>query len=120
VVVSRLGPALRNKDSQKIKLLFYLAYLMRFYTLTFKDLQHTSAALLSTRFLAGASQQIAESLLSQFTEYTTGPLGQVQYRCPDALKDKLLAYICALLLHLDDFMVQINPLQKDLKLSIVK
>jgi DNA-directed RNA polymerase I subunit RPA49 len=115
-----MGPALRNKDTQKLKLLLYVSYLVRFYKLHFKDLQNLSASLLSTKYMAGAPQQITESILSRFTEYTTTPQGQVQYRCPDSLKDKVLAYICALLLHLDEFMVEVNPIHQDLKIPLMK
>lgn len=113
--------AIQDKDTHKFKLAclylsshtqtLYLAYLMKFFRLKDRDL---SPASLSSRSLAGAPQLITEDLISTFTECTTSPTGIVKYRVTTKLKDKILAYLCALTLHLDGFMVEFNSIATDL------
>lgn len=97
--------------------LLYLAYLMKLFRMKDRDI---SPGFLAARSLQGCPQQVCDSLVSDFTEYATDGAGVVKYRMTPKLKDKLLAYICTLCLHLDEFSLELNSLAADLSLSMTK
>ena len=65
--------------------------------------------------LPGIPPQLLTGLLERFTE-STGK----RYAVTEKTKTKLLAWICVVYLHLDEFSVELGKLSKDLNLPQTK
>ncbi|KAJ3189907.1 DNA-directed RNA polymerase I subunit rpa49 [Gaertneriomyces sp. JEL0708] len=115
-VRSRLHTTLQRKeDKSRVPKLLYLAYLMRFYGLSPRDLKSEH---LASR-MGGAPQIVVDTLLNRFTEFQEDQ-GVKAYRIASKLKDMLLAYILVLCLMLDDYKVDVAQIAAELKISVTK
>lgn len=88
--------------------------MMKFYSLKERELKGAIS-----EKLGGAPQEVADKLMERFTEYQEDE-GRTKYRMSAKLKDKLLAYILALCLILNDFKFDLAHMASDLKISAMK
>jgi hypothetical protein len=91
--------------------------MMQFYKFTFN--KHTTYETITKR-LSHIPSQILDSLVRTFTESSqesSGDAIQQHISMPDKLKDKLLGYIFATALLLNDFKVQTTQLASDLSIK---
>ncbi|KAL2917325.1 DNA-directed RNA polymerase I subunit rpa49 [Polyrhizophydium stewartii] len=103
-----------QSDKKRAKLLVYLAMLARFYSLKQHELNKDISQAL------GGSQTVAEHVAFMFSEWQEDGNGKRRLRVSNKLKDKLLAYIVALCLHLNNFSVNLNQIASDLSLPMTK
>lgn len=109
-VLSKLEIGIRGKNTRIFKIGLYIGFLMKFFRLKDKEI-HIG--------LIGASPEIMDTFINKYTEYSIFN-GNVRYRSSSQLKDKILASIGVLALHLDDFNTDINGLIQELGISITK
>lgn len=100
----------------KCKLLAYMNYLIRLYQL--KSAQLRSKTPMKSYEINDA---LANRLLDTYTVISSNNASNKNMRSmPRRLKDKLICHIMILGLHIDDFVTDLQSLQKDLKISIDK
>ncbi|XP_064607925.1 DNA-directed RNA polymerase I subunit RPA49-like [Liolophura sinensis] len=95
---------------KKATLLLYLQNLIKLY-------QTKAAELRSKDPLPDLPDFVKKSVLNKFT-LKLGEDGRKMTRCmPARMKDKVISYILVLCLIIDEFQVDLGPLQQDLKIS---
>ncbi|KAG8930520.1 DNA-directed RNA polymerase I subunit rpa49 [Tulasnella sp. 418] len=96
-----------------VKILLYISILWSFKLMAFKV---HDKSILQER-LSGVPYQVIDGLVSRFTESRRGSSG---FEVTPHMEIKLLNYLFALCLRLDDFSTQINTLAADLHMSASK
>ncbi|KAI8906570.1 hypothetical protein PhCBS80983_g05832 [Powellomyces hirtus] len=115
-VWGKIHACLRSKDDvSQFKTLLYLGYLMKFYTLKDRDLNSGKVA----ERLGGAPQIVADTLMDRFTEFQEDD-GRKKFRMAPKLKDKLLAYILAIALTVNEYRLDINHMSSDMNIGVTK
>ncbi|KAI8907386.1 RNA polymerase I associated factor, A49-like protein [Gorgonomyces haynaldii] len=117
-VLDRIGETLtETRDKKRFVHLIYLAFLFRLYMCGPAELNSQNV---STKCFNGASNTVLDHLYAQFIEASTKDDGTTQYRATPQLKDKLLGYIIAFCLNLNNFILDPSQIATELKLSSTK
>ncbi|KAH6569679.1 hypothetical protein BASA50_002125 [Batrachochytrium salamandrivorans] len=103
-----------QKEKSRAKMLIYLSMLIRFYGAKAGELNKNPTSLF------GNFPIIGEHVLSQFSEWQEDGSGKRRLCVSLKLKDKLLAYILVLCLHLNNFTINTAQIAYDLSISIGK
>lgn len=105
----------KKKNKRHIKLLYYASLLMAFYT----NHQLVSKKDLLTKKLGDPPLILVDNLITRFSEYARSRTNHetIQSVITSYGVDKILCYLFALCLIIDDFSVDINLLAQDLSLS---
>lgn len=117
-VMTRMEPSIINKNEKKVKCLLFMQYMLAMRNMSPSDLNRRGA--LSS---VGVPDEAERHLLDLFTEVHTNEqsgTGSKKRRMSPMLKDKLTAYICALALHIDEFLADPSQLAVDLKVANTK
>eukprot|EP00128_Syssomonas_multiformis_P014222 Colp12_sorted_trinity150504_noHs@1230 len=104
------NPAEKNK---KARSLLYLHYMLKFRDMPLRAMSEEEG------FNTDMPDVVKQRLLALFTESITED-GKLVYKMPQRLKDKLVNYVFALVLHIDNFVVHPENIVKDMKLSMLK
>ncbi|EDK43077.1 hypothetical protein LELG_01255 [Lodderomyces elongisporus NRRL YB-4239] len=118
--VSSLLPRLiKNKDVEKLQLLYYASLLAGVY----ENRRVSEKQALLTRLQNKPSETLIDGILDQFAVSRSTKVGKSKDKAffiDPQNEDKLLCYLFIALLHLFNFSVELNPLAKDLKLKPLK
>ncbi|KAJ3174084.1 DNA-directed RNA polymerase I subunit rpa49 [Geranomyces variabilis] len=115
-VWDKMHACLRSKDDvNRFRRLLYLGFLMKFYTLKDRDLNSGRVA----ERVGGAPAIVADTFMTKFTEFQEDN-GRTKYRVSPKLKDKMLAYILALKLTLNEFKLDVNHISSDMGIPITR
>lgn len=106
-----------TSDSQKTKLqlIYYASLLLGFYA---KRRISNKTAL--TNELNNPSEVLIDGLLDRFAVSKTGEFGRAKdrgYKIDPHHEDKLLCYLLALIMHINNFIVEISPLAQELSIK---
>ncbi|SCW03101.1 LAFE_0G02960g1_1 [Lachancea fermentati] len=114
--VSKKSPSLtQSSQIGKLQLLYYLSLLLGVYE---NRRVNNKAALLER--LNSPPEALVDGILERFTVSRAGQFGRSKDRAffvDPQREDKLLCYILAIILHLDNFIVEVSPLAQELGLK---
>ncbi|XP_055488678.1 DNA-directed RNA polymerase I subunit RPA49 [Leucoraja erinacea] len=99
----------KSRDHQ-INCLFYLQILIKLHNLKKHEFKHKGS------LGSDVADVVKNSLMKKFTVLTYNN-GRVQNIIPISMKAKIVAYIIALALHINNFQTDLTYLQQDLKIS---
>ncbi|KAJ8325239.1 DNA-directed RNA polymerase I subunit rpa49 [Batrachochytrium dendrobatidis] len=103
-----------QKHKSHAKLLVFVSMLMKLYCA--KPFELSKGVLK----LTNGNQIVADHVTSIFTEWQEDEAGNKRLCISNMLKDKLLAYILAITLHINNFTVNIDKFSSDLLISPLK
>jgi len=109
--------ATTSKDKHRAKTVLYVHYLISLYRLSPRLLKDGTSL---TKHIHGLSLPIANILCQKFAMKTDAGGGNIRYNWPTRSKEKVLLYMLALCLTLDNFSLYFNVVMKDLGLSLSK
>ncbi|KAJ3085710.1 DNA-directed RNA polymerase I subunit RPA49 [Quaeritorhiza haematococci] len=127
-----------KKDKRRLQYLVYLAYMMKFYSFKEGQINRTLQAKPKAgsngdedttakspmdnlcKMMGGAPPAVVEGFLNRFTEAVEEQPGHKTYKIPSKLKDKLLAYILAMCLVMNEYHADPSHLGKDLNVGVNK
>ncbi|QLG70190.1 hypothetical protein HG535_0A01290 [Zygotorulaspora mrakii] len=114
--ISKKLPALTQATQMtKLQLLFYLSLLLGVY-----DNRRVNNKVKLLERLSSPSEILLDGVLERFTVLRAGQIGKSKDRSfviDPQNEDKLLCYILVVILHLNNFIVEISPLAKELGLK---
>lgn len=112
---SKLPSLTQPTQTTKLQLLYYLSLLLGVY-----ENRKVSNKLKLVERLNSPPETLLDGVLERFTVLRAGQLGKSKnrsYFIDPQNEDKLLCYILVIVLHLNNFIVQISPLAKELGLK---
>ncbi|KAI3662414.1 hypothetical protein MP638_004938 [Amoeboaphelidium occidentale] len=120
-VIERLEAAIRRGEKKKVTCLLYLDYLIKLLSLSSK---RSFKEEIVSATLSSPPREIQSRLVDLFTERTDTKKYASSFRLTFprlnisiGFKNKLLSYICAITLHIEDFVVNIKDMSKELSLT---
>ncbi|KAF9123417.1 DNA-directed RNA polymerase I subunit rpa49 [Mortierella sp. 14UC] len=105
--------SISKKDRHRIRLLMYISFLMAFRTIPDKKLDDSEFV---TKVMGDVPSAILEGLYEKFTEVPDG-LEKKRHTFTPKSKDKLLCWILAIALTLENFSMDAAALTKDLSMK---
>ncbi|SCU96828.1 LADA_0H02960g1_1 [Lachancea dasiensis] len=114
-VAKKLPTLTQSQQMAKLQLLYYLSLLLG----VFENKRVSDKAKLLEN-LNAPSEALIDGILERFTISRPGQYGRSKERgffIDPQREDKLLCYILAIILHLDNFIVEISPLAQELGLK---
>jgi DNA-directed RNA polymerase I subunit RPA49 len=114
-ISSRIVKITDEAQSEKLQLIYYASLLMGLY-----HNRRISNKLALTTELNNASDVLIDGLLERFAIARPGQFGRSKdrgYKIDPHHEDRLLCYLLATLLHIDNFSIEINPLAQELSLK---
>ncbi|KAG0226002.1 DNA-directed RNA polymerase I subunit rpa49 [Actinomortierella wolfii] len=105
-----------KKDRHRIRLLLYLSFLMAFRTIPDKKLNNTETV---NAIMGNCPSLILENFYQRFTEIPESAIGddRQKHTFTPKSKDKLLCWMLAITLHLENFNMDASTLTHDLSLK---
>lgn len=110
---------IETNDETKLKLLYYLSILFGIY----QNRKVKDKFQLTTKFNHQLSDSIINNLLDTFTISKATRFGKSKdksFVIDPQSEDKLLCYVIALIFHIDNFLIEIQPLSYELNLKPTK
>ncbi|CDF91754.1 ZYBA0S14-00276g1_1 [Zygosaccharomyces bailii CLIB 213] len=114
-LVAKLPSLTQSTQTTKLQLLYYLSLLLGVY-----ENRKVSNKLKLLERLNSPPETLLDGVLERFTVIRAGQLGKSKnrsYFIDPQNEDRLLCYILVIILHLNNFIVQISPLAKELGLK---
>lgn len=106
-------------DDSKLKLLYYLSILLGIY----HNRRVRDKATLLTKFKHQPAESLINNILSIFTISKSSKFGKAKDRSffiDPHNEDKLVCYILAIIFHIDNFLIELQPLSFELNLKPTK
>ncbi|XP_067132462.1 DNA-directed RNA polymerase I subunit RPA49-like isoform X2 [Centruroides vittatus] len=104
-------PIKEDVRKHKAKLLTYFYFMMQLANLKARELKRKDP-------LPSVPTLFKEKILDKFTSKSTNQSGKLDRSFPNKMKDKLAAHALVLALFVDEFEVNLNQIQPDLKIPI--
>lgn len=115
-VAKKLHSLVSGGRTTKVQILYYASLLFGVYNCR----RVSSKAALLERLENRATDKLIDGVLERFTALKASGVGKTKDRSfviDPFHEDKLLCYLLALLFHIDDFMIEINPLANELNMK---
>lgn len=115
-ISKRLGTLVANKNTTKLQLLYYASLLFGVY----ENRRVKDRATLMTRLQNKPSEVLVDGVLERFTIARASQFGRSKERAftiDPHHEDKLLCYLLAIIMHIDNFMIELPPLANELNMK---
>lgn len=115
-ISKRLGTLVANKNTTKLQLLYYASLLFGVY----ENRRVKDRATLMTRLQNKPSEVLVDGILERFTIARASQFGRSKERAfiiDPHHEDKLLCYLLAIIMHIDNFMIELPPLANELNMK---
>lgn len=115
-VAKKLGPIVALGNTEKAQLLYYAALLFGVHNARFTKDKDSLMEKLEHR----PAEALVDGILSRFTVSRTSTFGKAKHRSfiiDPHHSDKIVCYLLAVLLHIDNFSIEVPPLAHELKMK---
>lgn len=115
-ISKHIGTLVANKNTTKLQLLYYASLLFGVY----ENRRVKDKASLMTRLQNKPSEALVDGILEKFTIARASQFGKSKDRSfiiDPHHEDKLLCYLLAIIMHIDNFMIELPPLANELNMK---